>query len=164
MNVKLAAGVEVDLATKGDLQQLKDDLQGSGLPILPRRIYQAATVPTPFSAGSFLMEVDHPETPVIWDLRKLVILGADDHTAVANVSAAVYVGSAAPNGQVSLLDCAWQGMTLPSSNTFNAQCLIGHHERLFVLFAGTGLVAGQQLVVVGQVIEVPNDRVNRYLD
>lgn len=159
VNVQLAAGVEIDLATRDDLDQLRQDLNGA-IPVVPRRIYAVANIVGGL-AGSLLIEVDHPATPVIWDLRSLVVLGSDDHTVLSGVTAAIYVGGGVPGQTPSLLNCMWQGLSVPSSSTFNEQIIIGQNERLFVLLEGTN--TNTQYVVTGLVIEVPKDQVSKYL-
>ena len=157
---KLQVGAELDIATGQEVRDAMSELgQQICFPVTPRRVYQAASIAGGL-AGSLLIEVGRPTTPVTWDVRHLVVLGADDHTALAGVTAAVYVGQAA-QGQVSLLDCVWQGITVPGSERWNKELLVGHNERLYVLLEGTN--TNTSYLVTGQVIEVQNEDLARYL-
>lgn len=163
MEVQLAAGAVVDLATRDDLSSMRQELLADlAIPTIPRRFYKCAQTPAGFSGTQFLIEVSAPSTPVGWDVRRLCITGSDDHTSVANVSGAIYVGQAA-NQTVSLLDLAWQGLTVPSSNRWNREVIVGHNERLYVLLSGSGLSASQVFIVTGAVVEVEKDRLGEYL-
>ncbi|MGH2877873.1 MAG: hypothetical protein ACRDRL_16270 [Sciscionella sp.] len=160
--IKLEAGAEVDIATGKEVQDAADQLRADiCLPVLTRRIYKAATIPAGFSGTTFLIEVGHPTTPVVWDLRTLAVLATDDHTTVANVAGAIYVGQDAA-GVMSLLDCVWPGLTVPSADRYNAQVVVNHNERLYLNLAGTALAAGQQYTVTGLVIEVQVEDAPRY--
>lgn len=157
---KLQVGAELDIATGQEVQDAIDSLeQKLTFPVLPRRIYQAAATAAGGLAGSFLIEVGHPNTPVFWDVRHLVVLGADDHTALTGVNASVYVGQAV-QGQVSLLDCAWQGIPVPGSARWNKELIVAHNERLYVLLTGTNVQVN--FLVTGMVVEVQMEDAARY--
>ncbi|HJS94522.1 MAG TPA: hypothetical protein VJ741_09675 [Solirubrobacteraceae bacterium] len=160
MGIELHA--ELDLGAKiGDLQQSVDQLRKAiALPVNVRTLVQQATTPTGVSAP-FLIKLGGPSVAVIWDVRSVVLVGADDHTAVANVTGAVYAGQLNAQGVV-LPDLRWPGLTVPSAQTFNAQVVAQTNQQLYVALSGSGLSAGQSYLVTAVVIEVQVEDAPRY--
>jgi hypothetical protein len=153
--VALAGGVEIDLATKDDVERAVRDRQCLELRV--RKLAKTATVPA--GASALWIPIAGPTDPVVWDVRSLTLVGSDDHTPVANVQAAVYVGQGqGPN----LPDLVWTGLTVPSSTRWSAQVVGLHHENLSLNLTGSGLTAGQSFLVVATVIEVPADQAPLY--
>ncbi|SRR5579885_3647447 len=154
-SLTLAAGAELTLATRDDLEQAVR--RASCLDLRVRRLAKSATVPT--GATGLWIWVGQPTDPVVWDVRSLNLIGPDDHTAVANVQGAVYAGH--PGGP-NLPDLAWTGLTVPSSERWSAQVVVQHHEVLAVNLTGSGLTAGATFLVTATVIEVPVDQASAY--
>src|SRR5438105_7750148 len=125
-------GVEVraDLDLGLSLGQLADEVRELRksiivLPTWPRPLANTLVTPTSVAAP-FIISLGGPLAPVIWDLRNLTVCGADDHTTVANVTAAIYAGlqeqsvgqAARAAGSAQLPDVRWTGMAVPSSQPF----------------------------------------------
>lgn len=163
MQVQLAAGLEVDLATKEDVTGIVDDLRTSLIIPTTRRPFVAqATIPAGFSAATYAFFVGTPSTACSWDVRRITIVSGDDHTSVVNVAAAIYVGSGSQQ-TVMLPDVAWVGITVPSSNRFNREIIVGHNEGLWINLSGSALAAAQNYIVTGSAVEVQADFLGSYL-
>src|SRR5215469_14240601 len=101
--------VQVDALTKAIVLQAK-----------ARRLSNTLTCPTSVQAP-FIVSLGGPSAPVFWDVREVVVTGADDHTSVANVTAAIYAGQqeqsigqvARVQGQSQLTDLRWPNLTVP---------------------------------------------------
>lgn len=158
---QIKADLEIDLATKADLASAVDGLKSAiVLPAQPRALDIAAATPVGVTAP-FLIFLGAPSDAVVWDLRSLVLTGSDDHTTVANVTAAVYSGQRSGVG-MALTDLAWTGLAIPSSTSWNAQVVIEHRQGLYLALSGTGVVAGLTLMVNALVLEVQAEDAPRY--
>lgn len=164
----MTAGLElhaaIDLGAKlGDLKNSVDDLRktlGIVLPVNVRPLVKAMTTPSGVTAP-FLIGLGGPTDPVVWDVRSVILVGADDHTAVANVTGAVYAGQQNASGVV-LTDLKWPGLAVPGAQTFNAQVPVWTRQVLYVALSGSGLAQNQPYTVTAVVIEVQIEDAPRY--
>lgn len=160
--VELKAGATVDLATGQDLQAAVQKIrQDMVLPATPRRLNNTQIVPAGFTSP-FVIDLTGPSDAVVWDVRSVVLVGADAFTAVANVNGAIFVGQKTGSGGLGLVDVAAVGLTVPSQSTLNAQAPVLHRQRLYVALSGSGLAAGQSYTVTAMVIEVQAEDAPRY--
>lgn len=145
-SLTVAGGVEVDLATKQDLQDGLDSLRP-----LPETIYPVVVQYTIPGSGNVLVQLGRPGNAVEWDIRALTIVGADDHTAVANAFAAVYFAS--DISTVTLQQLRWTASPIPYSETFRDQLVCPGGEGVFVTFAGSGVTAGLSFTITALVAQ-----------
>lgn len=145
-SITLEGGIEVDLATKEDFDQLQQQIL---LPEIMRPLSGNVTVPT--SGSTILVFPQRPSKAVDWDLRTLCVVGADDHTAVANVQCALYIASDVTT--IDLQQVFWPLITVPSADRWKDQLRIPGGEALFLVFSGSGLSSGQVYTANGWVGE-----------
>lgn len=150
--VLLDAGITLDIATKDDIAAHHARLEG----LLSRPHARYYTNPGSAESGAgtkpLIIDLGMPPGGLMWYLQWLAITGVDPFGAViANVTAAAFKGAVPLTSALSLgppvvgLDFAsviQTSMTVPSTTAMPDKSIIYSNEHLYVIFAGTGLVAG----------------------
>lgn len=172
--VTLAGGLAIDLATREDLEEHHELLRRLIAP--PDLIQRFTRLPGAgkSTAGPVLVNLGQPPSGLIWLPQWAIFTGNDEFgAAVANVTAALYMGGGRPPGSVSgnaptlgtaFSDCIIPAAPVPSVQNIPDKMVCYPTEALYAIFNGTGLVAGaaNYHVVVG-VIEATHDEAGRYL-
>jgi hypothetical protein len=153
---RIALGAELDIASGNELDEhfksLRADIAAGGK---PKKIFRPLAKAATFSAAAAgelgILALGHPSAGRIWVVTRLCVMGADDATTVANVTAGLYVGdTTAP----ALTQCVLTGESVPFTSTQNEHAWIVHdREELYVRFAASAAVASQQIVVTAQAWE-----------
>lgn len=152
---RIALGGTISAATTDEmhtaLNGLKSDIIGAnGKPKrIMRPLSAAATSATntlPAAAGdTFQLSLGRPSAGRVWVVTRIVAISTDDHTTVANLQAALYIGDPLTFG---LSQCVRSGQALPWTTTENEHAYVVHdREDLFVNYTATGAVTATQLVV-----------------
>jgi len=164
----LGAEVVAGLVTK---QDLKDALQGFNRlkgPVHFQRLVAGAKPPA--SNKPLVLDLGSPPRGSFWLPQYVIVTGVDPTApgAIANTGAAVLAGSVPPQSALAgaastpvSLDMGGvilSSLTVPSTNTVPDKDPVMPNESLYVVFTGTGLVAGSATyyAMVGVVI-VPWD-------
>lgn len=155
MEVRFALGAVADLASSDELKSSIDGLQGHmdnrfrelTKEHAIRRTIQGSDVLT-LSSGQTQVTEFNPGRPAlgrVWSITRLTLLGADDHSSVANLSAALYIGDPA---NPHLGTCIIPNLSVTSFQTFNKENLWVHDtESLFINWTASGVLTGQQVVI-----------------
>jgi hypothetical protein len=145
-----AGALVIDLATKADLtahhQRLKEVLK----PPRARFTYAFGQVAKPAAnTKPILADCGEPPPGMMWLPQWVTLYGDDPYSAaVANVIAAAFIGSplvpstnagatSPPNPQ-----CILANLATPSTQNVPDKVVVYGHERLYVLFVGTGITGG----------------------
>lgn len=97
-----------------------------------------------------------PNTGRIWNVTGITLVGADDHTTLANAKAALYFGD--PQN-VGLAQCKVPALTVPSFQTFSERVLWCHStENVFIAISGTA-TAGSSVLATVHYADWPEDAV-----
>lgn len=152
MEVRLEGGVVVDLATRSDHERATGRL--ASLLERPHSKFERIAAGKAPRAGNliFALSLGKPSTGTLWKVQWIVLTG-DDPTAaaaIANVRAALFAGSCPPDSQLPVagtagLDtagCMLTGLAVPSTTAVAEMSVVYSNEELYVIFAGTGTVAG----------------------
>lgn len=138
----LSIGAEVDIATSDELRGAHDDLYKrlKGLAVKP--IHNTITASITVAAGATVIDLGHPPSGRLWEIRSLTLAGSDDHTAV-NGAAALYVGD---SNNVSLAQMRVPGLSIPSYTPFPGDGLWAYSSEavfvnLFAVAVGQGVMA-----------------------
>lgn len=151
-NARFVLGAEVDIASGDELasgvETLRGDIRGVGK---PKRIMRPLSAST---AGGFMPKIQgdvaqvvigRPSAGRIWVVTRLVVMGSDDNSALANLVGAVYIGD---DSNVGLTQCVRHGQAMPFTTTENEHAYIVHdRETLFLNVTATGAVTATQIVV-----------------
>lgn len=156
MEVLVGGGMVVDVATKEDMDRHFSRL--ADLMERPRsRFERYAGAQAPRAANAaFGIRFPQPKAhgDEIWELQWLALYGDDPTavltTAIANVRAALFVGSRIPDAQLPVAATAGldhggailPGLAVPSLTTIPDKNVVYPGEEPYVLLYGTGLVAG----------------------
>lgn len=147
---RVALGATADLVSgdehRAGISDLKrymgEQLRGKPKPIL--RPLSAADTFTLASGGTGQLILGRPAAGRVWVVTRNNIVGADDHTTVANVVAGLYIGDEQSPG---LVNCVRFAQAVPQFVNFNQHAMIVHdRETLFVQITATGSVTGQVIV------------------
>src|SRR5581483_6248897 len=86
-----ALGARIDIASGAEVAQLGQSLAPPDLhpQLLP--LDKSGESATPL-----VLRLGGPKLGKIWSVRKIVVTGSDDHTAVASVAGAIYVTGGGP--------------------------------------------------------------------
>jgi hypothetical protein len=155
VEVSVAAGAAIDLATRGDLaghhSKLADLLARPN--VHGQRLYGF----TATGSGPLVIDLGSPPMGMLWIPQDLSVFGADPFLAasnaqIANVSAAAFAGSRARAQALGLgppvtgldMQAVFEaGFTIPRTIDLpSTRKVIYPQERFYVVLAGTGLVAG----------------------
>lgn len=128
MLARIQLGSEIDIATSDELKKMGDSITDrltnrDG----PKPLYNSTSgsiLTTAFDAGGAnnngSIRLGKPSTGRIWNILGIVCFGNDDHTTVANTSAALYFGD--PSNP-SLAQCKDVGLNFPSSKFYSDKVL-----------------------------------------
>lgn len=153
--VRFALGAVADLATSDEVKHCVDGLQGhmdkrfreltkqEGI----RRTIQGSDILT-LSSGQTQVTTFNPGGPAlgrVWSITRLTLLGGDDHSSVANLTAALYIGDPA---NPHLGTCVIPNLSVTTFLTFNRENLWVHDtEAMFINWTASGTLTGQQVVI-----------------
>lgn len=151
VSIDIASGAEVDALGKSIAGKLPPDLHPQVIPL------DASSAVPAGGAAPLVLNLSGPKRGKIWSVRKLVLVGTDTVSAVANVTGSVYA-TMGGRGGYAVTDIEYTGLTVPSSTLFSSGQLTvrGGNELLVVLF-GAGVVAGQPFTVSGSALEIDDD-------
>jgi hypothetical protein len=153
MEVRLAGGVLIDVATAGDVKTQGDRLAK----LLERphaRFLRQNNGKVPRAANApFCISLGRPPQGMLWKVQWLIITGDDPTvaTAIANVRAALFAGAMPPDSQLSgsapiigqdFAGVLQHGIAVPSTITIPDMSVVYSNEELYVVIGGTGTVAG----------------------
>lgn len=158
---RLALGGTVDVATTEEMNDAITGLQGhidNKLAKLKSDRWTWRTIQgsgaSAFSSGGSIqipLTPDRPATGKVWSLRRITVLGNDDHSTVTSLTAALYSGDMY---NVNLAQCIIPGQTMPYFQTFgNNSVPILSTDSLFVNIEATASVTYQQFVISASVQE-----------
>lgn len=151
-NARFVLGAEVDIASGDELESavsaIRSDIKGSGKPKRIMRPLSAsltgAQVPAVLGTVAQLV-IGRPAAGRIWVVTRLVVIGADDNSAMTNLVGAVYIGD---DSNVGLSQCVRHGTVMPFTTTENEHAYIVHdRETLFLNVTATGASTVTQVVV-----------------
>lgn len=168
MEVALAGGVMVDLATKQDTDAHHARLRA----LLARPQVRARRLPGFITTGAVItrapiITLQHPPAGALWVVQWIRTQQADPITAVAAASMVGYIGaSAAVQNQLASASAAGgddanaftNGLAVPSLTNLPDKVVVYTQEELFFAIIGTSANIGVSTkygVIVG-VLEVPN--------
>jgi hypothetical protein len=152
MKFSLGAAGEVDLATTDEIRKMLSESSPvyPAIPTMPAR-YRSDQVSAVAVGGVALLKFERPKTGRQFNVRNLLVTGADDHTVVAGSSVAIYLGdTGALSGQGAVsfpLGMLYQPgvqtdgtlATIPWSNQFGSkQLVVGPAQDLFLNVQGAG--------------------------
>lgn len=163
--IKLQIGAVADIATSSEVKDACDNLQGHidkkfdmrrALAPIHRVLVGSTTLPAMVAGNTQVIEFapGRPSSGRTWAITRVTFTGADDHTAVANVLAAVYTGDPANPYLGGLI---LPGQAVPSVFTFNKDTVWVHEtEAVFVQVSATGNVsAGTAVTINCSMLEYP---------
>lgn len=168
--VTIAAGGIIDLASKSDLDAHHERI--GSLLARPSVHGQRVMGFTNTGTGPLVIDLGAPPMGMIWVPQDITVMGADPflgtaNAFIANVSAAVFAGSAPRAQQLTLgppvtggdfANCIEAAFQIPQTIDIPAtRKAIMQNEHMYVILAGTGLAAGSATVyrAVAWVLEVP---------
>lgn len=158
MDVQLQLGGTLDIASGAEVTRMGNDIKRAFrdefqrslvFPIARKLTSQSETAP----ASGIVKAVVGTAVPPgrYWSLRSLVILGDDDHTAVTNASAALYIGDPVNHGLAEVNDTF---NTVPASEQYSAGELIaGPGDAFFVV--AYGITVAHTIVVNARFEDFP---------
>ncbi len=167
MEVRVAGGALVDIATREDLAASFERL--SDLLERPHARFQRLSAGRAPRAGNapFSVTLGRPPEGMLWKVQWVLVTGDDPtvSTAIANVRAALLVGSMPPDSQLSgnapiagvdFAGVVQSGIIVPSTVIIADVNVVYSNEELYAIIGGTGTVAGASFyhVSVG-VLELP---------
>lgn len=148
---RFALGAVVDIASGAEVNEgfkaLRGDLGAMGKPKrIMRPISRAVTLGALASGDTTVLNIGRPSTGRVWVVTRVVVLANDDHTALTNATAALYVGD--PEN-VSLGQCVRSGTAIPFTTTENEHAYVVHDREDFIVqISASGVVtAGTNIVV-----------------
>lgn len=161
-HVDLMIGASADIVSGDELKASEERVIGALRRPAPRQAIRrrrmaSAVMP---AAGPLVLDLDGPPADSMWSLIHVVITGADDHTAVAGASAALYVGGEPPainagnvaNWLPPLGDLLQPGIAVPGYWAFSKETVYAHFgDSVFVVVYGAA--AGTNLSAVARVHE-----------
>lgn len=121
MLVRFALGTELDIASKGELDestdQLLDAINGRKH---PRPVYtsvsKSATIPDPFTGT---VEIGSPPTSRVWEVLAFSACGLTDSAQSSGGVYALYIGDVPASGVPTLSQLRVPRLVIPTSQTFS---------------------------------------------
>lgn len=160
MRAVMTLGGELDIATADEVRDIVKDSTDSIGGMLRRGRRQPVRRQIPESiqmpaSGAGIISFGSPPSGSTWCLVDVVVSGADDHTAVAAATAALYIGSSASPGLGMLLR---PGQAVPGFWSFSKEVIFAHFgDEVFVSVAGAA--AGVTLSAVARVHQYVEDAI-----
>lgn len=145
MEITLEAGVTVDLATKGDLEQHHRWLQERFR--AREAVYRVLTQSVPAGANTLLLDFGAPPAGMLYAVQWVAVMADQPFgAAIANVTAAAFVGNAnrpvTSSMQANTNDLVVPGIAVPSTTNVPDLTICRGGQHIYVLVSGSGLVAG----------------------
>lgn len=150
-SAKIVLGGEIDVCTS---DEMKDGFDSFGRDMMgamakPKRILRPLSASTQFGAitsgAPIQLIAGRPTAGRLWVVTRLVVVGVDDSSTLANALAAVYVGD---SSNLSLSQVVRPGTSVPFQDTANEHAYVVHdREDLFI-----NISAGAAAVGAGQVV------------
>lgn len=150
MDVTLATGLTVDLTTKQDFEGHTRRLEK--LLDRPHARFTKVNGSVESAGVPLIVDLGRPPQGMMWEVQWLIVTGVDPFgAAIGNVTAAAFAG-AVPNRTglaigppVTGIDygsAILTSLAVPSTNAVPDKSVVYSTENLYVIFTGTGLVAG----------------------
>lgn len=145
MEVTLSGGIEIDVATRDDIEQHHDWLKGR----LGQRRAEYKELPGGVATNSnnpLLIDFGQPPAGRLWAAQWLAIFADDPFgSAIANVTACLFVGVPRYTGaglSYSINDARMPALAVPASQNVPDSVLARGGQHIFVVLKGSGLAAG----------------------
>lgn len=160
MEVKLDLGGTVDIVTSGELtavagdlkRAMRDEIRGGLMKPIRRKQTAQSDVATASGIVKAVLNSNSIPPGRYWSLRNLVILGDDDHTAVVNATAALYIGDPVSSGYSEVNDTF---TTVPASDQYSEGELVAGPGDVFFVVA-YGITAGHTIIVNARFDDYPS--------
>jgi hypothetical protein len=158
--VAVQAGVEVDLASKGDLSSMFDEGVDKIVSALPRRKRKPLLRRIPQSAIAVanvptILTFDAPPADYTYEITHCVVVGADASTVLAGATAALYVGN---SSVYSLGNIVQPGIVVPGYWNIGNGVIYAHFgDEVFVVV--TGAATGANVSAVLSVLQHTEDTI-----
>lgn len=159
---RIALGGEIDAVTGDEfssgLDALRRELAPSpkAKPIF-RPLSNAFTVPVMADGDQFAVNLGTPASGRVWKITRLTVIGNDDHSTVANLSASLYIGQGGGpviGDEVMQGQCVLHGQAIPFTSTQNEHAWIAHdRDQVTVLLRAFGAVTSTNIFMSGQAWE-----------
>jgi hypothetical protein len=140
--IKLAAGMEFDIASGEELKDATTGILGALDRDEPRPFYLSRTDTDVSSGGIVQIDLGAPPVGSIWQLRYITLFGNDDSTVIGGVSAALYCGTPS---NLTLAQLKVPGLAIPSLTFIPDTCIWCHPSENLVIKTSTVVTAGQQI-------------------
>lgn len=154
---RMALGADFEAVTESEMKSAFGAFGGdlrkalSKPPRILRPLTRAVSVPALTSGATVPLVVGRPDSGRTWVVTRVTVLGADDHTTVANLTAALYIGDPA---NISLGQCVMPGQAIPFISTQNEHAFTVHdREDLFLNLSASGAVTATNVVATIQAYE-----------
>lgn len=121
MDVRLAMGAELDIASSKEVTGARDDILDflkSKKDVRPTylTVPQAKPITNPFTG---VIEVGSPPTGRLWNVLGYSVCGQDDSTVSTGGTVALYIGDVPTTGAPTLTQLKQARITLPAMNTYS---------------------------------------------
>lgn len=141
--VKLGVGAEVDIATGDELRDSTASILGAVREDTePRPIYMSRSNVDIGDGVNGIIDLGAPPVGSLWQLRLITLFGNDDHTVVAGMTAAMYLGNPA---SLSLAQLVLTGLAIPSATFIPDTCVWCQPQANVVVATSIAVPAGQQV-------------------
>ena len=157
-NFRMALGADFEAVTESEMKDAFGKFGGdlrrslSKPPRILRPLTRAVTLPALPSGTSAQLVVGRPDSGRTWVVTRVTLLGADAHTTVADMTAAVYIGDPA---NVGIGQCVYHGQAIPFTSTQNEHAWTVHdrEDMFFNIVSSADVAAGQIVVATIQAYE-----------
>lgn len=129
MGVELEASINLGVAIGDKLDKLHTALTKPD----PKPLYFQVGAGRVGGGG---LPLGRPPAGKMWNLLSMTITGNDDHTTLANVLVALYIGGDPFN--LNLMQCVVPAQAVPSFQTFSKGTIWVHTETLVANISGSG--------------------------
>lgn len=140
-NIRIALGGEFDVASGNELDEMGRGIRDhiSSATAKPKRILRPLSVAKTISittGENARLSFGGPSTGRTWIVTRINCMADDDHTALANATAAVYIGN--DNGLditegPALTLCVLTGQSIPFTTILNEHALVVHDRELLMV-------------------------------
>ena len=165
---RVALGAEIDAVTsdemKSGLDAVRDEIRRSitKVPRIMRPLSGSSTISIT-SGENATISLGSPSAGRIWIVTRVNVMGADDHTAVANTTAAVYVGY--DNGlDISngpgLSQCVLTGLAVPFTTILNEHAIVVHDREQLLINVAVSNTVDAEIIANALVWEYPDKAID----
>lgn len=155
MQVQLALGAEIDVASSGELKDVETnigDMFDKNRPVRPMYFTQSGSIPSLVGPFTGMCRVGSPPAGRIWNVLGYTIIGDTDNTLSTAGNVSLYVGNLPSTGNPSLSQAKDVGLIVPSGGRYgeNVVWCPSPQEVFFKLTAITGLTSFVANVFIGE--------------